>query len=218
MKVCFSEYCLYVGNNTIVLTKYGKVLEHISSSFLGFGSLDNVILEKAYESHEECIVFVLRQGERKVVMLDFYYPEEGAGGVRIDRFYYDLGFLLSPSFFFSALDRAILVVDVKKKRYVFIKPDGTSVSSYIEVGDGRAYVLSNSTAVIEDKKRIYLIKGTKRAEIEKRRAGISSISVVYELGNVVHIKGSDSSIDVYTDKGFMFLKHAEKPFSAYKGD
>lgn len=124
-------------------------------------SKDAVLLHAP--SKNEDFIYLLDPGSNKIIRLDLYFEGDYFGFYSKD---YPLPFKLSNDFCASAYKENLLLIDSKRKKYVFINEKGERVSAALKMKKclGCA-VLSAEGGIACDSKKIFVFLGGERAEI-----------------------------------------------------
>ncbi len=114
-------------------------------------------------SKDEDFIYILDPGSKKIVRLDLYFEGDYFCFYSKD---YPLPFALSKSFCASAYKENLLLVDSKRKKYVFTSEEGERVSAPIKIREclGCA-VIGPDGGLACDSERIFMFLGGGRAEI-----------------------------------------------------
>ena len=149
-----------------LLLKNGLFIEDERTGFIQKVYDEGGVLLKGEESKEEALFYMLKPSKDEVIVLSFFYPYEGKGGIRLDSYSIKLPFKLSEGFKASAKGKELLIAD-RGEYLLYVLPKDMyrgKVGKALKVkalGKRRGFIITD--------KGIYIVSNGKRAFIDNKR-------------------------------------------------
>ncbi|GEM_PF-2483608 len=196
-EIKFSHFRIESNGEAVLINEKEKTTENLTEKL---GARGKLLLSSQEE--ERASVFFFPEGESVCKRVDLFFPREG--GIAMDVADYSLGFKLSKSFSAHAKNKAVIVVDTKNKKYIFINSRGESFSSNIDIEKyAFCFVIDDNRAAMADKNRLYVVVSGERG--------------LYELGDLEKENGcllSQPLFGVGEDGGYEWLAFKDEKWSS----